>query len=363
MARLFRDYPEALARHAGDRRAPARFSLDELRYEYPDETARRRRARRRRSSSASPGKAPPSAIPTASRDKVRKAARPRAGADRASSNYAPYFLTVHDIVRFARSRGHPLPGPRLGGQLRGLLLPRHHRGRPGQRRPAVRALHLRRAQRAARHRRRFRARAARGGDPVHLREIRPRPRRHRRHRHLLPRRAARSARSARRSACRATSIGALAGIDLGLERRTASTDERRRASRPRPRRPHAAHGAASSPRELIGFPRHLSQHVGGFVITREPLDELVPIENAAMEDRTVIEWDKDDLDALGILKVDVLALGMLTCIRKALRADRRSITASARRSATVPHGGPGRLRHAVPRRLASACSRSRAARR
>ena len=68
---------------------------------------------------------------------------------------------------------------------------------------------------------------------------------------------------------------------------------------------------------LIGFPRHLSQHVGGFVITRGPLHELVPIENAAMEGRTVIEWDKDDLDALGILKVDVLALGMLTCIRKA----------------------------------------------
>jgi error-prone DNA polymerase len=69
--------------------------------------------------------------------------------------------------------------------------------------------------------------------------------------------------------------------------------------------------------QLVGFPRHLSQHVGGFVITRGPLSELVPIENAAMEDRTVIEWDKDDLDRLGILKIDVLALGMLTCVRKA----------------------------------------------
>jgi DNA-directed DNA polymerase III PolC len=69
--------------------------------------------------------------------------------------------------------------------------------------------------------------------------------------------------------------------------------------------------------EIIGFPRHLSQHVGGFVITEGRLDELVPIENAAMADRTVICWDKDDIDALGILKVDVLALGMLTCIRKA----------------------------------------------
>jgi len=69
--------------------------------------------------------------------------------------------------------------------------------------------------------------------------------------------------------------------------------------------------------EIIGFPRHLSQHVGGFVITKGRLDELAPIESAAMEDRTIIEWDKDDIDTLGILKIDVLGLGMLSCIRKA----------------------------------------------
>jgi error-prone DNA polymerase len=69
-------------------------------------------------------------------------------------------------------------------------------------------------------------------------------------------------------------------------------------------------------RELTGFPRHLSQHTGGFVITRRALDDIVPIANAAMADRTMIEWDKDDLDQLGLLKIDVLALGMLTCIRK-----------------------------------------------
>ncbi len=71
-------------------------------------------------------------------------------------------------------------------------------------------------------------------------------------------------------------------------------------------------------RELIGFPRHLSQHTGGFVISRGPLDELVPVENAAMPERTVIQWDKDDLDELRLLKVDVLGLGMLTAIRRAL---------------------------------------------
>jgi error-prone DNA polymerase len=71
--------------------------------------------------------------------------------------------------------------------------------------------------------------------------------------------------------------------------------------------------------EILGFPRHLSQHVGGFVIARGRLDELVPIENAAMPDRTVIQWDKDDLDALGLLKVDVLGLGMLSAIRRAFQ--------------------------------------------
>ncbi|MBK8072252.1 MAG: error-prone DNA polymerase [Ramlibacter sp.] len=71
-------------------------------------------------------------------------------------------------------------------------------------------------------------------------------------------------------------------------------------------------------RELIGFPRHLSQHVGGFVLTQTRLTRLVPVENAAMKDRSVIQWDKDDLESLGLLKVDVLALGMLTAIRRCL---------------------------------------------
>lgn len=69
-------------------------------------------------------------------------------------------------------------------------------------------------------------------------------------------------------------------------------------------------------RELLNFPRHLSQHVGGFVIAEQPISELVPIENAAMPDRTIIQWDKNDLESLGLLKVDVLALGMLTAMRR-----------------------------------------------
>jgi error-prone DNA polymerase len=75
--------------------------------------------------------------------------------------------------------------------------------------------------------------------------------------------------------------------------------------------------------ELIGFPRHLSQHPGGFVISEHPLDTLVPVENAAMADRTIIQWDKDDLDAVGLLKVDILALGMLTALRRTFDLVRR----------------------------------------
>src|SRR4029078_673788 len=80
---------------------------------------------------------------------------------------------------------------------------------------------------------------------------------------------------------------------------------------------------------LVGFPRHLSQHVGGFVISRGPLAQLVPIENAAMPQRSVIQWDKDDLETLGLLKVDVLALGMLSAIRHAFAFVDRSRLASS----------------------------------
>ena len=92
-------------------------------------------------------------------------------------------------------------------------------------------------------------------------------------------------------------------------------------------------------REIRGFPRHLSQHVGGFVISRGPLTHLVPVENAAMEDRTVIQWDKDDLDAVGLMKVDVLALGMLSAIRRTFdllrQHGRRDLTL-----ATIPAEDP-----------------------
>ena len=96
------------------------------------------------------------------------------------------------------------------------------------------------------------------------------------------------------------------GLGLVFERRVVTFEPRNLV----------AFVAKAATGQLLGFPRHLSQHTGGMVMTRGPLCEMVPIENASMDDRTVIEWDKDDLDALGILKVDCLALGMLTAIRK-----------------------------------------------
>jgi DNA-directed DNA polymerase III PolC len=121
-------------------------------------------------------------------------------------------------------------------------------------------------------------------------------------------------------------VGKALGLDLAQVDRLARgmqwwdgqrvDPERIRASGFDPKDPVIARMIALTA-EILGFPRHLSQHVGGFVIARGRLDELVPIENASMPDRTVIQWDKDDLDALGLLKVDVLALGMLSAIRRA----------------------------------------------
>ena len=99
------------------------------------------------------------------------------------------------------------------------------------------------------------------------------------------------------------------------------TDSLHRQLRQRGLDPHSKlwHQLVTLVEELRGFPRHLSQHVGGFVISEQPLHHLVPVENAAMPGRTIIQWDKDDLEALCLLKVDCLALGMLTCLRKSLQ--------------------------------------------
>ncbi|GLQ57106.1 error-prone DNA polymerase [Devosia nitrariae] len=109
-------------------------------------------------------------------------------------------------------------------------------------------------------------------------------------------------------------VRAMSGIVWGWSSETPPQDDIRKAGLD-PHDPRLLQALVLAG-ELVGFPRHLSQHVGGFVITQEPLEEVVPIGNAGMDERTFVEWDKDDLDALGLLKVDVLALGMLTCLRK-----------------------------------------------
>ncbi|MEL7429918.1 MAG: OB-fold nucleic acid binding domain-containing protein, partial [Pseudomonadota bacterium] len=110
-------------------------------------------------------------------------------------------------------------------------------------------------------------------------------------------------------------ISAISGTKWGSWSREVDKEDAKRAGL-NPDDKHLAQ-MLDLAQQLVGFPRHLSQHVGGFVITRDRLSSLIPIENAAMEDRTIVEWDKDDLESLGMLKIDVLALGMLTCIRKA----------------------------------------------
>ena len=120
--------------------------------------------------------------------------------------------------------------------------------------------------------------------------------------------------------------------------------------RPRSRRSAAQCSALELAGELVGFPRHLSQHVGGFVITRTRLDEVVPIENAAMEDRTVVEWDKDDLDALGILKVDVLGARHADGAAQGLRPARAALRRASSTLATMPPEEAVRLRDDPARR-------------
>jgi error-prone DNA polymerase len=126
-------------------------------------------------------------------------------------------------------------------------------------------------------------------------------------------------------------IAAISGTKWGGWSREVDAEDARRAGLD-PTDKHLAQ-MLDLASQITGFPRHLSQHVGGFVITRDKLSSLIPIENAAMEDRTIVEWDKDDLESLGMLKIDVLALGMLTCIRKAFALldshyDRRETLAS-----------------------------------
>jgi error-prone DNA polymerase len=310
MARLFRGHERALARTLEIVEA-CRFSLDELSYHYPDEPVPPgKTAQQHLTDLVREGAAwrYPQGVP----DKVR-ATIAKELALIESCDYPHYFLTVHDIVRWARAQGILCQGRGSAANSvvcfclgvtsvdpteQDLLFERFvssERSEPPD--IDVDFEHARREEvmqyvfdRYGRHR------AAICATVIHYRP-----------------------RSAIREVGKALGLtedvtGALAGTVWGswgsevedghAERAGLSKEEQRMKL------------ALDLTRELIGFPRHLSQHVGGFVLTQGPLVEMVPVGNAAMDDRTFIEWDKDDIDELKIMKVDVLALGMLTAIQK-----------------------------------------------
>ncbi|MDK3016884.1 error-prone DNA polymerase [Pseudodonghicola flavimaris] len=311
MQRLFHHHPAALRRtlEIANR---CSFDLSELSYQYPDEIA-------------DGGEPPMVRLTRLAREGLARR-YPGGATEKAKTllakelavvqelNYPAYFLTVHDIVQFARSRGILCQGrgsaansilcyllgiTDVSPDMIGMVFERfisRHRGEPPD--IDVDFEHERREEviqwiyaRYGRHR------AGLCATVIHFRS---------------------------RAAIR--EVGKVMGLSQDA---TASLSGQIWGSSSSGLNPERIRELGLDPGdrrlsqtlrligEIIGFPRHLSQHVGGFVITRSRLDELCPIENAAMADRTLIEWDKDDIDTLNILKVDVLALGMLTCIRKA----------------------------------------------
>jgi len=311
MARLFAAWPDALAR-AVEIAENCRFSLDELRYDYPDATT-------------GEGRTPAEELAhlawTGARERYGAEIPPKVRTQIAHElkliaalRYEPYFLTVHDIVRYARSQDILCQGrgsaansavcyclgiTAVDPARMDLLFERFisaARNEPPD--IDVDFEHERREEVIQYIYRKYgRDRAGLAATVISYR----------------PRSAVRD-------------VGKALGLSLDTVDRIARSvwgwgregvrEDRLRELGLDPAEPRLAM-LLDFVGQLIGFPRHLSQHVGGFVMTRGPLSSLVPIEKAAMEDRTMVEWDKDDLDALGILKVDVLALGMLTCIRKA----------------------------------------------
>jgi len=316
-AARFVDAPELLARAADVAERAGSFSLDELEYRYPSEVneSTRDALEHLRSLTADGARERyPGGVPSAVRERLEHEFRLIG-----ELRYAPYFLTVHDLVRFARARGILCQGRGAAANSAvcyclgvtsvdpdrvDLLFERFlskERGEPPD--IDIDFEHERREEVIQYVYQRYgRLRAALTGVVVSYRG---------------------------RSAVR--EVGKALGFSLDLVDRlakdidwwhdalgaegTPGRDEKLRQAGLAPEAPEVRRYTRLV-QELLGFPRHLGQHVGGFVITEDPLCELVPIANAAMPERTVIEWDKDDIDALGILKVDLLGLGMLTAIQR-----------------------------------------------
>ena len=310
MARLFEDAPNAITQTQVFLDG-LQFSLDDLRYDYPDEL---------REGYATPQLALEAFTREGAARRYPQGAPPKVAATIAHElrlvaqlDYAPYFLTVHDIVRFARSRGILCQGrgsaanscvcfclgiTEVDPAFHDLLFERFIS--PERKEPPdidVDFEHERREEVMQYIYAKF------GRDRAGL--------------------AASVTTYRARSSVRETAkvfglsndlINSLSSAIWGWRISEIAPKEIVRLGLD-PTEPRLAQAMAMA-QEISGFPRHLGQHSGGFVITRSRLDTVVPIMNAAMEERTTVEWDKNDLDALGILKIDVLALGMLSCLRR-----------------------------------------------
>ncbi len=310
MARLFAEAPQALAETLRFLDGLA-FSLDDLRHCYPEELREGYATAQEALEAfvqAGARERYPGGVPERTREALAHELKLIAALD-----YAPYFLTVHDIVRFARSKGILCQG--RGSAANSAVC---YCLRITEVDPARFDLLFERFISPERN------------EPPDIDVDFEHERREEVIQYIYDRYGRERASLAAavityrtRSAIRETAkvfglsddvVAALNGTAWGQETGPIGED-RVRATGLDPADP-TLKLALTMAKELIGFPRHLTQHSGGFVITRDRLDEVAPVMNTAMDKRTMVEWDKDDLDALGLLKVDVLALGMLTALSK-----------------------------------------------
>ncbi|MBX6742077.1 MAG: error-prone DNA polymerase [Acetobacteraceae bacterium] len=313
VARLFAHHPQAVANTLRVLEAASGFSLDQLRYEYPEEVLEPGRSAQEtleaRVAQALAERWPGHGAPKDIRNRLAHELHLIR-----ELGYAPYFLTVHEIVRFARDQG--------------ILC----QGRGSAANSAICYVLGITAVDPAKHDLLFeRFVSASRGEPPDIDIDFEHERREEVIQHLYERygrdRAAICATVIRyrpRSAIR--EVGKAMGLSEDITARLSKASWGPGREVDLTALAEAEGLDSADPRlamtlelaeELLDFPRHLATHVGGFVITRGPLIELAVVTNAAMEGRTVLEWDKDDIDALGILKVDVLGLGMLSCLRRA----------------------------------------------